>query len=275
VASRRPRASALLVAAAALMVGAAACDDCIETPRVAVDSVQRLDYPSCGPGELPEGEIVASGELGPSPHMPRERIWERFEIRRRDCLLVYTARLHWALGVADVEVVFDEHSKPLRAWMRMLLPDEANPMSTADIRLYEMRTDPTTLTHRTRAGETEYRELPGGDPVAVFGPGRGLLSVWIRAADLDVGEKTRGPVLDFRKRYESVETVALKREKDQHVDFRDEPVRAYTVFGRETVLTDDRGVVIGDLAGTRPIDVLKAEPPRTPGLPPPDPVGTP
>ncbi|MFW5875579.1 MAG: hypothetical protein ACOCXM_02460 [Myxococcota bacterium] len=272
---RRPRRSRALLFLFFGSVAAAACDDCRD--RIPVESVPEKPYPSCGDGPLPEGELIGSGHLRPGPAMRDQKaVVERFEIRKRDCLYVVTVRQEWSLGTSDVEVIYDEALRPLRAWKRMLLPAAEDPVEEADIRLYELRNDPPTLAWRRPSGELEYRVLKGGQPEAVVGPGRGILSMWIRAARLEPGEKQRVPVLDFRKDVENVEPVTLMREQDQ-----DEPglggrVRVYTVFGRETVFTDDRGIVVGDLRGLRPDESLDTPPPEPlPPVPPPDPVHTP
>ncbi|MFW6067121.1 MAG: hypothetical protein ACOC97_02200 [Myxococcota bacterium] len=253
----------------------AACDDCRE--RVPVESVERLPYPSCGGGELPEGEVLASGHLRAGPTMRGDRrIVERFEIRRRGCLHVVTVRQEWPLGTADVEAVYDASLRPLRVWKRMVLPAADDPIAEADIRLYELRHDPPTLEWRTPEGDMEYRILKGPRPEALVGPGRGLLSVWIRRAGLKVGEKERVPVLDFRKEIETIEPVTLKRGPDRHDPSVGGEVRVYTVFGRETVFTDEDGVVVGDLRGMRPDALLDTPaPPPLPAVAPPDPRDTP
>jgi hypothetical protein len=253
-----------------LGVCALGCEQCL--PRHEVASVPTHPYPSCGEGELPEGEVLAEGVLRNGPLM-REQVVERWEVRRRDCLHVITVRQEWARQVTDVEAIFDDEWRPLRIWKRMTVPGEEE--ATEDIRLYELRNDPPTMTER-RGDEVVHREIRGQPPVAVVGPGRAILTAWIHAADLDVGETTRGPVLDFRDLYENIDEVALRRDPP-----RDEPslggqVEVYTVFGRESVFTDDEGWVVGDLAGLRPSDSLDTpEPDPVPMHAPLDPVGTP
>ena len=122
--------------------------------------------------------------------------------------------------------------------------------------------------------------VPSETPVAVVGPGRALIGAWIRQhLDLGAGETVRGPVLDFRRPAERIETVALRREDDAVMPDVAGPegrVRVYTVFGRESVFTDDEGNVLGDLAGLRPDALLDTPaPPALESDEPPDPVGTP
>lgn len=207
----------------------------------------------------------------------RERnVVERFEIRRRDCHEVVTVRQEWPLGIADVEVVFDVDGRPLRAWKRMTLPGTAAGENIEDIRRYELRTSPVTLKKRPPRGPVEFREIRGAAPVAVIGPGRGLISMWIRAAKLAEGEKVRGPVLDFRETIETIRDVTLRRDANRYEPTYGRTVRVYTVYGRETVFADENDIVIGDLAGLRPDALVKDPPPPVlPSRTAPDPIGTP
>ena len=53
-------------------------------------------------------------------------------------------------------------------------------------------------------------------------------------------------------------------------------VRVYTIFGRESVFTDEDGNVLGDLAGLRTHESLSTpEPPAQPRFGEPDPINTP
>ncbi len=253
-----------------VLAAAGGCESCLK--RVPAESVEVLPYPTCEgvDPDLP-GEVIREGFLRSGPGS-LEQVAEHFEYRRRACHVVLTVRQDWVHGVSEVEVVFDTSFRPLRAWKRMTLPGID---SVVDIRRYELREDPATMTWQGEDGLRHFW-FRGGAPEAVVGPGRGILSAWIKAhPELEVGDVVRAPVLDFRELVERVEEVALKREED-----RDVPglgvVRVYTVFGRESVFTDANGWVIGDLAGLRPDAILDtpAPPPmRTPG--PPDPRGTP
>lgn len=208
--------------------------------------------------------------------MRDQDVVERFEIHQRDCLVVVTVRQEWRVRTADVEAVYDENWRPLRVWKRMMSPALPDPVGQADIRLYELRTDPPTLTWRTPSGDMEYRALKGGRPQGLVGPGRGLLTPWLWRADLAPGDKERIPVLDFRKDVERVEPVTLHRKPDRPDDLIGGTVRVYTIFGREPVFADDQNVVVGDMMGLRPHEVLDSPPPeRIPQPSPPDPRGTP
>ena len=251
-----------------LLVG---CQDCL--PRYEAEEVERLAYPSCGEGPLPEGEVIASGHLRAGPTMREGSVVERWEVRRRDCLYVFTVHQEWERQISDVEVVYDADWKPLRAWKRMTIPG-ADPDGRPDTRLYQLEDEPVSMIQRSPEGLSRHR-FNGGRPVAVIGPGRALVSAWIQAHDLEVGDVVRGPVLDFRPLVEEIDEVALRRDPD-----REEPglgpVRVYTVFGRESVFTDEHGWVVGDLAGLRTdesLDTPAPEPLPTYGAP--NPRGTP
>lgn len=146
----------------------------------------------------------------------------------------------------------------------------------ADVRAYDLRSDPPHMRRQRGREPLEHYWFRGEPPVAVVGPGRGLLSAWIKAADLQVAELTRGPVLDFRELVEKVDTVALRRETDKREPSLGGIIERYTVFGRETVFTDDQGFVVGDLFGLRTAEsVGKVPPPPVEIGDPPDPVHTP
>lgn len=244
--------------------------------HVSVASVPELPYPACAGEPLPEGQIVAAQHLRPGPTSLDPHVDERYELRRRGCVFVATVRQEWPLGTADVQVVFDEHLLPLRAWRRTTIPGSRRADGSADIRRYELRTPEVTITRRDPAGVT-YEVLRGGPrPRAVIGPGRGLLTAWIRRAHLRVGEQLRESVLDFREIVERLQDVTLRREADLFVPWLGHAARVYTVYGREAVFTDDTDAVIGDLAGMRPDATLTtAPPPAMPLYGPPDPVHTP
>ena len=245
--------------------------------RPPVESVTVLPYPSCEDGsdnDETEREI-SSGVLRSGATMREQGVVERWSLVQRGCLHVMRVRQDWALAVTDVEVVFDADYRPLRAWKRSGLPagHDAARTPPVDTRLYELRNRPPTMTHVS--GEVrEHFSFRGGAPVAVNGPGRALIGAWLRAnPDLAVGDIVRGPVLDFRRGVERVETVALRREADiDDASVADGAVRVYTVFGRESVFADAEGNILGDLAGLRPAARVQGElPPPREGLPEPDP----
>jgi hypothetical protein len=154
----------------------------------------------------------------------------------------------------------------------------------ADIRRYELRTGDVFIKHRSAEGAlTLERLLPGGRMTvppgarvaAVVGPGRGVLTAWLKRAKLPVGTKVRELVLDFREMVETLEMGALERNPDQYEPSYGKVVRVYTFFGRETVFADQDDVVIGDLAGMRPSESLSTpEPEPLPMYGQPDPVGS-
>jgi hypothetical protein len=240
-----------------------------------VSSVPQLPYPQCGPGALPVGDVLAEGHLRSGPFSVEQLIDEHFSLRQRDCLLVLTVRQEWPLGVADVEVVYDRSWLPLRAWKRMTLPGVRRADGMADIRRYELRTPSITIT-RLSNGARSYEILRGDRPTVVLGPGRGLLTAWIRRAHLGVGGRVREVALDIREALEVVRPVTLRREPDQYMAEYGRSLRVYTVYGRESVFVDEHDVVVGDLAGLRQDAVLHTPaPPPLPLYGAPDPVNTP
>jgi hypothetical protein len=120
-------------------------------------------------------------------------------------------------------------------------------------------------------------KVPAGARVgAIVGPGRGVITAWLKKEKLSVGGKTSELVLDFRDMVESLEVGTLERHEDQEEPSLGGKVRVYTFFGRETVFADDNDVVIGDLAGMRPSDkVSTPEPPPLPTYGGADPAHTP
>ena len=104
--------------------------------------------------------------------------------------------------------------------------------------------------------------------------GDGIDHASVRQARLEVGQTTHAVMLNFRGAPE-IAREPLRRDPDRDVPELGGRVRVYTVFGRESVYTDDEGWVLGDVAGLRPDAVLKTPPP--PAVPPlpMDPVHTP
>ncbi|NOY91960.1 MAG: hypothetical protein GXP55_12255 [Deltaproteobacteria bacterium] len=255
------------MAALSLSVG---CESCLKRKPVA--SVPRLAYPSCGAGELPAPELLASGVLRSGPEMREQGVVERYTLTQRGCLRIFSVRQEWPRQITDVEVVYDAEYRPLRAWKRMAVPGFEE--RTEDIRLYEFRGEHPTMIRRSPDGEESYR-FEGGEPVALVGPGRALVGAWIRRARLEVGEVARGPVFDFRGLIERVEDGQLRRDADRD-DHVLGAVRVFTFYGRETVFADSRGDVVGDLAGL--LEASHVDSPLPPAIPsptPPDPRGTP
>lgn len=266
-------------ARAALLLGLAcffgsSCESCLKRqPR---DSVESLPYPTCPDGsDAGVGETLAEGILRAGPVHATAGLIERYRVFRRGCHIVATVRQEWSRQIDDVEVVFDLDYRPIRAWKRMSIPSENGSSPLVDIRSYELRTLPVSMTGRVGRDLRHWIFKMRERPIAVVGPGRGLLTAWIRAQDLAVDASVAGPVLDFREAQERVDRIALRRERDQDLPGVGR-VRAYTVYGRETVFTDATGAVVGDLAGLRPAAVIGGDVPApmpTDGEP--DPIGTP
>lgn len=219
-----------------------------------VSSVPELPYPTCDGAPLPAGEVLASGSLRAGPTAIEQSVVERFELRRRACLHVFTARQEWPLNVSDVEVVYDDGLMPLRAWKRMTLPGVRSADGNADIRRYELRTPEVSITRRVGGAPRTYELLRGQRPTVVIGPGRGLFTAWIRRVHLAPGSSVREYALDMREMVEVIRAVTLRRDPDQHVAALGRTVRVYTVYGRESVYADENDTVLGDLAGMLPAD---------------------
>lgn len=260
--------------AAALALAVSAC----RRKHIPTEAIAEIAYPSCGDDAgLPEGELVAESNLRPGENALEQEVTEHFTLRRRACLYVATVHQEWPLSIADVEVVFDSELRPLRAWRRLTLPGSQRADGNADTRRYELRTGQVAIKKRTPDGVLSYEWLRGERPQAVLGSGRGLLTPWIRRANLPVGGRVREWVLDVREMFEQLRPVTLRREPDMVLPWLGRTARVYTVFGRETVFTDENNTVLGDLAGMRPAELVTTPPPRRLGTraPPPDPLHTP
>lgn len=243
--------------------------------HVPVASATELPYPTCAADAGARRDFA--GELRAAPNALEPDVTERFSHERRGCLWAFTARQDWHMNVSEIEVLYDEQGAPLRAWKRMTIPGARDGEGAADIRRYELRTPEVVITRRSAREGRRFEILRGPRPTVVLGPGRGLLSVWIRRANLAVGERVRENVLDMRELVERLRPVTLRREPDMTPAGFTTPVRVYTVYGRETVFTDEHGVIVGDLGGMRPAAQLRHLGPVTP-LPvpsPADPVNTP
>lgn len=258
---------------AGLALGAAWLAACVEPPRSRASGPFDLGYPTCDGRALPEGTRIASGWLRAGPTFPERSVSERFEIRRRDCVIHFTGRQDWTLSTIDLDVMFDAQTlRPLRVWKRIASPGGRR--ARVEVRRFEMRGPRVALTQRTVTGVLEHWWIRGPSPSAVIGPGRGLLTLWLRRARLPVGGRVREPVLDIRENMEVVRDVTLAR-----LDDRDDPVlgrvRVYTIFGREPVYADDEDVVVGDMMGLVPGALVGEAAPNGIALGPPDPTGTP
>jgi hypothetical protein len=265
---------------------AVACLGGCKRKHVPVESVPELGYPYCGDGGVEDqGNLEAEGRLRAGPLSAEKNVVEVFSLRQTPCGHTFRSRQEWPLAVADVEVHYDANYTPTWAWKRLTLPGSKREDGNADIRRYEMRTGEVFIKRRDAQAVTTFEELlPGGRmPIpagakvgAVVGPGRGVITAWIRREKLPVGGKVQELVLDFRDMVESFEEGTLERSEDLFEPTLGKKVRVYTFFGRETVFADDTDAVIGDLAGMRPSASLSTpEPEPLPTYGGADPVHTP
>lgn len=259
---------------AAILLAIIACMGGCKLHRVERSSVPQLPYPSCGDSLLPEGTVVASGVLRAGSFMREQTFVERFEVRDRACLRIATARLEMASEMFDLEVVYDDHGMPLRVWRRITVPGINAPDGNPDIRKYELRTPQVTISRRSPEGRS-FAELRGARPHAVITQSHALLTSWIQHARLSVGQAVRETVLDITAA-DTLQIAELKREPDLTREDLGGRVRVYTLYGRDTVFTDDNNVVVGDLAGLRRASLIHTPmPPPQPTYGGADSVGTP
>jgi hypothetical protein len=272
-------------------VGVAAALACVwctgcKRKHVPVDHIPELGYPACGDeGRDGGGTVVASGHLRAGPGSQEKNVVERFELRKTACGYTLRSRQEWPLAISDIEVRYDPGLLPVWAWKRMTIAGSRRADGNADIRRYELRTGDVFIKRRDAQGVVTLEKLlPGGrmtvpegaKVAALIGPGRGVITAWLKRVKLPVGAKLHEVVLDFREMFENVEMAALERQPDQFEPSFGRSVRVYTFFGRETVFADDDDAVIGDLAGMRPSDSLSTpEPDALPVYGDPDPVHTP
>ena len=256
--------------AAVTLLSMAGC----ERKHVPVDAIPELGYPACGDSGADDGSTFVEGHLRSGPVSTEKTVVERFEILKTACDYVLRSRQEWPLQVSDVEIHYDQTFAPFWAWKRMTIPGSKRVDGNADLRRYEMRTGDVFIKHRDADGQVTLQHLlPGGRMSvpqgarvgAVVGPGRGMITAWLKHAKLPIGGKTYDLVLDMRDVIERVELGTLERQADQYEPDYGKGVRVYTFFGRETVFADESDVVIGDLAGMRPSDRLATpEPPPMP-----------
>jgi hypothetical protein len=247
------------------------------------------DCPICGrfaaDGDDDPGVSVGSGHIRSGPYSAEHDVVERFDLRRTACGYTFRSRQEWPRATSDVEVRYDAELRPIWAWKRMTIPGSPRPDGSAEIRRYELRTGDVFIKRRDAAGVTVLEQLlaggrrkppPGARVGAVIAPGRGMITAWLQRAKLPVGAKTHELVLDFRSQVESLEMASLERNEDRLEPTLGKQVRVYTFYGSETVLADERDVVVGDLAGMRPSASLSTpEPPSLPLYGAPDPRQTP
>jgi hypothetical protein len=256
--------------------------------HVPVEVSPELGYPSCddaGAAGVEASTIVARGHIRAGPFSQDKNVVERFELRRTACGYTLLSRQEWPLAISDVQVFYDTNLAPLWAWKRMTIAGSRRADGNADTRRYELRTGEVFIKRRDAQGDVTLEKLLSGGRMtvpqgarvdAVVGPGRGIITPWLKQAKLPVGRKVRALVLDFREMVEMLEMATLERNPDQFEPSLGGMVRVYTFFGRETVFADQDDVVIGDLAGMRPSESLSTpapEPLPMYGLP--DPTTTP
>jgi hypothetical protein len=248
--------------------------------------VPALGYPACahaGAGDTEQ--TFARGHLRSGPYSQEKNVVERFELYRTPCGYTLRSRQEWPLDISDVEVRYDATLTPLWAWKRMTIAGSKRPDGNADVRRYELRTGDVFIKKRDPGGELSLERLLGGGRMAippgakvgaVVGPGRGVITPWLKRARLPIGGKTRELVLDFREMVETLEMATLERDADYFEPSLGKTLRVYRYYGRDTVFADDDDVVVGDLAGMRPSDSLSTpEPEPLPTYGGADPVGTP
>lgn len=268
-----PRASVSILLLALVVVLGTGCER-FKRKHIPVESLPELGYPACEGIAPAPGQLLAEQHLRSGPTHTDKSIVERFSLRDRGCQQTFRSRQEWPLGTTDFEVVYDAELLPLRVWKRMTVPMLPDAGAKAELRRYELRSDPVGIKRRAPSGQVTFEQLKGGRPVAVIGPGRGVISMWLRRAKLREGQKVRELILDVRA-LEKIEPVTLMREPDMvHPELG--KVRVYTFFGRETVFADERDTVLGDLMGMRAHAVLSTpEPPPIPTFGPVDPEHTP
>jgi hypothetical protein len=278
VSSRQGRAVVVL------LVGSLCCG--CKRKHVPVEAVPELGYPVCGDaGAAESGSVVGSGHLRAGPLSNEKNVSERFALRHTACGYTFESRQEWPLAISDVEVRYDAALVPLWAWKRMTIAGSKRADGNAEIRRYELRTGEVFIKRRDAEGAiTLEKLLPGGRMKvpsgarvgAVVGPGRGVITAWLKKEKLPVGGKTSELVLDFRDMIESLEVGTLERNEDLVEPTLGRSVRVYTFFGKETVFADEDDVVLGDLAGMRPSESLSTpEPPPLPTYGGADPAHTP
>jgi hypothetical protein len=217
------------------------------------------------------GVVVARGHIRSGPLSNDKRVVERFDLTKTHCGYTFRSRQEWPLDISDVEVRYDANLTPIWAWKRMTIAGSRQPNGDADIRRYDLRTGSVFIKRRDAMDVVTFEHLlPGGRMRApegarvdaVIGPGRGVLTAWLKRSKLRVGGKTDGLVLDFRSMLESLEIASLERNDDRFETSLGKRVRVYTFYGQETVFADDDDVVIGDLAGMRPSESLETPEPE-------------
>lgn len=255
-AGREPRAFFFL------LLGVSLGSACLSPPRERVEALPESPYPTCP--EQGASRILYDRELRAGPIMRESSVVETFRIEERGCHTVFSGSLDWSLGATDVEVVFDSELRPVRAWKRGTSPGPLEARRRTDIRAYDFRGELLAMRRLGPSGPVELWRFRQPPPPVVIGPGRGLLSMWLRRARLEVGGRVRESAVDIREPIEVVRAVTLTRHEDRD-DSEMGRVRVYTIYGREPIFADEHDVVVGDMAGLRPTSLVHS--PRPPPVP--------
>ena len=210
-----------------------------------MSEVPEIPYVVEEPGELELERTLRSG-----PDMLRRDVVEHFETRSAGAHQLALVRQESPSGTADVHVVYDAHGLPIRVWRRFTTPSSDDPVGRVDLRVYALGGDEVRLARLNPDGSREGAGIPGPRPRVVIGPGRGLLSVWIQRAHLEVGGRLRESALDVTEPLAVLRDVTLIRHEGREVEGLG-LVRVYTIYGREPVFTDEDDVIVGDLLGLR------------------------
>jgi hypothetical protein len=248
---------------------------CPSLPRERVESLPDRPYPTCADGEAAAAFEAASGDLRAGPVMRDDSIVEHFGAASRDCHVVFFMRQEWALGATEIEVVYDRALAPLRVWRRATAPGPTPVARRTDIRRYDLRGERVEMLDRELGGEVSRYVVGREIPRVVLGAGRGLVTMWLRRAHLEVGGRVREAVLDIRETPERVRDVTLMRLEDRDDELLGR-VRVYTIYGREPIYADEHDTVVGDMMGLVPARLVdRPLPPAWLTDGPPDPAHTP
>ena len=229
---------------------------CIQLPRERVAALEDRGYPTCPEGAADASPLTLSRTLRAGEGMREPSAFETFELRSRGCHVVFTGHEEWAMGASDVEVVFDAALRPVRAYKRSTSPGPQEIGARTDTRVYDLRGPHVELWRHMPLGEMERFRYRAPTPGAILGPGRGLLTAWFRRAHLQVGGRLREAVLDIREPIEVVRDVTLLRLEDRDDARLGRRVRVYTIYGREPIYADDDDLVIGDMMGLLPSEMV-------------------
>lgn len=234
---------------------------CISMPRERVEALADRGYPTCADG-APQAQMDGVQRvLRAGPVMTEQSVVETFALAAVGCHIVYTGHEEWAMGATDLEIVFDAERRPLRAYERSTAPGPQPPAERTDVRVFDLRGPHVEMHHRAPLEQIEHLVYRVASPGVIIATGRGALTPWIQRAHLAVGGRLREAALDIRERIEIIRDVTLRREEDRD-DERIGHVRVYTIYGREPIYTDEHDVVIGDMMGLVPAELVQR--PRDP-----------